>query len=441
MPRFLPPACLLLIALIASACEPDTTAPVPPRRAALLVAAAAADVNQAAALSISANIQRWHVPYGTITDPIFADSSPSSPEYMTLSSLGYDRAADAAIWTGHYLAAESFRYAVAPSAAGLDNIQRSIAAIVRLVDVTGLDGDPNVLARFAVPAGDQYADEIMAGEARHGDFTGTAYEVTYRWLGNTSRDQYSGVFFGLAMAYDLVPGVRAQVQTLVERLLDFLLRTGWNVVMPNGTISTTFTGRADQQLAFLQIGRRVSPAKYGTRYTDFRARYAGSVGTPIAYECLDPHGSYYKFNLDHINLYNLIRLEEPSSTYRSRYVSAFNTLRNCTGSHQNAHFNMIDRGVKGTANATRDAQTMQLLGLWLQRRTRDYPTDVSGKYPLCGTNRSCAPVAVTERVNTDFLWQRSPFTVTGGKFGTQETAGIDFILPYWMARYYGVAAN
>jgi len=44
-------------------------------------------------------------------------------------------------------------------------------------------------------------------------------------------------------------------------------------------------------------------------------------------------------------------------------------------------------------------------------------------------------------VNTDFLWQRSPFTVTGGRFGTQETAGIDFILPYWMARYYGVAAN
>jgi hypothetical protein len=381
------------------------------------------------------------VPYGTIVDPIFADSVPSSPGYMTLSGLGYDRAADAAIWSGHYLAAESFRYAVAPSAAGLDNIQRSIAAIVRLVDVTGLDGDPNVLARFAVPAGDQYAAAIMAGEAKHGDFTGTAYGVTYRWLGNTSRDQYSGVFFGLAVAYDLVPGVRPQVRPLVGRLLDFLLRTGCNVVMPNGTISTTFTGRPDQQLTFLQIARHVDPAKYGKRYTDFRAINAGSVGTPIAYECLDPHGSYYKFNLDHINLYNLIRLEEPSSTYRTKYVAAFNTLRNCTASHQNAHFNMIDRGVRATVNATRDAETLRLLDLWVQRRRRDYPTDVSAKYPSCGTNRSCTPVAVNERVNTDFLWQRSPFTVTGGKYGTQETAGIDFILPYWMARYYRVAAN
>ena len=129
--------------------------------------------------------------------------------------------------------------------------------------------------------------------------------------------------------------------------------------------------------------------------------------------------------------YNLIRLEEPSSTYRSKYVSAFNTPRNCTGSHQNAHFNMIDRGVRATVNATRDAETLRLLDLWVQRRRRDYPTDVSAKYPSCGTNRSCMPVAVSERVNTDFLWQRSPFTVAGGKYGTQETAGIDFILPYW----------
>jgi hypothetical protein len=39
---------------------------------------------------------------------------------------------------------------------------------------------------------------------------------------------------------------------------------------------------------------------------------------------------------------------------------------------------------------------------------------------------------------TDFLRQRSPFLLTGGKDGTTASAGIDFILPYWMARYYGV---
>jgi len=42
------------------------------------------------------------------------------------------------------------------------------------------------------------------------------------------------------------------------------------------------------------------------------------------------------------------------------------------------------------------------------------------------------------RPTTDFLWQRNPFQLTGGGSNTTEGAGIDYILPYWMGRYYGV---
>jgi hypothetical protein len=45
---------------------------------------------------------------------------------------------------------------------------------------------------------------------------------------------------------------------------------------------------------------------------------------------------------------------------------------------------------------------------------------------------------VDVRVPTDFLWQRSPFQMEGGGSGLIESAGIDYILPYWMARYYNV---
>ena len=56
----------------------------------------------------------------------------------------------------------------------------------------------------------------------------------------------------------------------------------------------------------------------------------------------------------------------------------------------------------------------------------------------CGDDRACNPIPVNDRVNTDFLWQRSPFLLLGGGAGTIETAGIDYILPYWMARSQGV---
>jgi hypothetical protein len=77
--------------------------------------------------------------------------------------------------------------------------------------------------------------------------------------------------------------------------------------------------------------------------------------------------------------------------------------------------------------------------LWLQRPERDYWVDLRSRYPACGDNRACTPIPVNERVNTDFVWQRSPFQLFGGGAGTIETAAIDYILPYWMARAYGVA--
>jgi uncharacterized protein (TIGR03437 family) len=42
------------------------------------------------------------------------------------------------------------------------------------------------------------------------------------------------------------------------------------------------------------------------------------------------------------------------------------------------------------------------------------------------------------RPPTDFLWQRSPFQLAVGGAGIIESPGIDYILPYWMARYYGL---
>ncbi|MFL5633472.1 MAG: hypothetical protein ACJ78J_05125, partial [Gemmatimonadaceae bacterium] len=228
------------------------------------------------------------------------------------------------------------------------------------------------------------------------------------------------------------------IRSDVTRMLNFLVKNAWNVRMPDGTISTTFTGRPEQKLSFLQVGRLVDAAKWDASYKTARTANASSVGLAITYECFDPYGSYYKFNLDHINFYNLIRLEE-AGTARNYYLSAFQKLRNCTGTHQNAHFNMIARGLQG-ANSTRDAETVNMLGLWLLRPRRNVYVDNTGKYPACGT-RACSPIPVNDRYTTDFIWQRSPFQLAGGEDGAVPTPGVDYILPYWMARYYQVVTQ
>ena len=431
-----------------AACSPDAATITAPTATDAFAPSAALAVNEADALAISANIQTTHAPFGSIIDPMYGSGDPASPDYTTL--VGYNHAGDAAIWTGHYLAAESYRYRVTGSGDALANVQRTLDAIAALATVSGT----GVLARFAAPSSSPWTAGIMTGEAGHGIYEGVWNGETHCWLGNTSRDQYTGVFFGLSVAYESVADgrMKRQIRDVVTRMLDFLIANGWNVVMPpkptltvcpEGTGydpgSTTFLQRPDQRLAFLQIGRQVNPSRFGALYRAERAAFAATVALPIMAECQDTHDSYYKFNLDHANLFHLVRLEETTSPFRAFYVQAYDALRGCTGSHQNAHFNMVDHALRGP-DAPRDGETRSLLGLWLERPRRDYYKDLSNQYPVCG-DRSCIPIAVNDRVNTDFLWQRSPFQLSGGKNGTIETPGIDYILPYWMGRFYGVIAG
>lgn len=393
---------------------------------ATLGAACALTASEQDALAISDQIRRQHMPYGTILDPVFAAGDSNQ-------IVGYSRCGDSAIWTGHYLAAEAFRFNVTRSADALENVRAALSGLQSLVDVTGTD----LLARCLVPVASPYAAGITQAEAQHGVHLSTLHGVAHYWIGNTSRDQYCGVFFGLGVAFDVVDdaGVRTDVSALGTRLLDFLLRNGWNVRMPDGSISTSFLGRSDQRLTLLQIGRRLNPDRFSTTYSVSRFFDAPSVGTPIAVEVLDDHNSYFKFNLDAINLYNLIRLE--GSSYGTFYDRAYDLMRRTTDDHGNAHFNMIDRALRG-ADVTRDAATRAYLRDWLLRPRRDPSVDWRGRLPACGPDRACSPIAIRDRVRTDFLWQRSPFLLFGGGEGTIEGAGIDYILPYWMGRFHGV---
>ena len=427
--------------LLASACS-DPASP-PATRAPLgrpsLATAAPREATQASADSISRAVRAVHMPHGTVVDPVFASTDPASPNYVVVRD--YTDQGDAALWTGHYLAAEALRYEVTGSAEALGNARAALAGVTSLIDATNCQ-KRDLLARIRVPASTPWP--TLAND-RESMYSTTCGGEAYRWKGKTSRDQYSGVFFGLAVAYDAIPdaAVRDEIRSDVTRLLDYLLRNAWGVIMPEGTVSTTFVGRADQQLAFLQVGRRVNPARFDATYRSYRSRTASLVGPPILAECSDPHGSYFKFNLDYINLYNLVRLEEATSSYRAAYVIAYRTLRGCTAAHQNAYFNMIDRALQGPS-AARDADTRAFLGLWLLRPRRNVRVDLTAEYQAAGQvcgGRACAPVPVDRRPTTDFLWQRSPFTLSGGGTGEVGAPGLDYLLPYWMARKYGVVVR
>lgn len=381
----------------------------------IALSAAAAFAGEAEALAISAGIQARHLPWGTVVDPFYA--SPTS-EQIT----GYTRCGDSAIWTGHYLAAEAFRYRVTGSGDALRNARNAIAALNGLVDVTG-NGS---LARCRVLASSPFAPGIRSEEASNEP----AINGEWLWFGNISRDQYCGVTFGLGVAFDMIgdPEVRESIRAVTTKLVAHLVSNDFS--------QPIFATRPDQVLAILQVAAHVDPARFASEYAARRDRLASSVALPVAFDSLS-NNSYFKYNLIHINFYHLIGLED--TAVKSTYQSALRPARNATAAHQNAFFNMVDRALNGP-NAQRDAETIALLDLWLKRPTRDFYVDLTTKIPVC-SGAACTPIPVDLRTPTDFLWQRSPFQLAGGGAGTIGNPGVDYILPYWMARYYGVIGD
>ena len=390
----------------------------------LLLPAARADEQDA--LSIDAVIQSRHLPYGTILDPVL-----SLPDLSSV--VDYSRCGDSALWTGHYLAAEAYRYAVTGSADALANVNNAIQGIKMLLDVTGNDA----LARCALPANSPFAASIASQEASNGIYQGTDFGAPYIWVGNTSRDEYIGVFFGIEATYELITdqSVRNWCSYLATRMLDYLGRNLWNVVLPDGTITTTFLIRPDQQLALLLVGKSMNGAGFLSTYSDMSNIISPGVPAAVGVDCADHYDSYFKFNLDYANFFTLMRLGSGYS--KLWYDAAYDELRATTGGDQNPHFNMIDRAINGP-NSSRDAQTNALLEAWLLRPRVDVYRDFSSQFPTCGSGNACSPLPLQDRATTDFLWQRSPVQLAGGGDGDIETAGIDYILPYWMGRYYGV---
>ena len=390
MPRTAVPVVVAVLAVVSVPCLP--------------VLATEAD-----ALAVSANIRALHMPFGTILNPIYA--SPTSDQI-----IGYSRCGDSALWTGAYLAAESFRYGVTQSPAALDNVKTALAGLKSLLDVTG----DNRLARCIVAADSPWAAGIQSEEASNTIHS----NPPWIWVDNTSRDQVVGVFFGLGAAYDLVndSGVRSAASDAATRLIGFIARHQWS---PNDDLSSTFLLRPEQLQMLLQVARHVNPSN-----TISGPFLVPPVNVGVLFD-VQSISSYFKFNLDYMTFFHLVQLQNNDDNR-----GAYTTLRSYTASHQNAFFNLIDRALNGAA-AARDQETRVLIEQWLQRPRRDFSVDLTGQAPACGSE-ACQPVPVPLRPPADFLWQDDPFQLSGGGSARIETSGVDYILPYWMARYYGV---
>jgi hypothetical protein len=423
--------------------------------------------------NIEQKIRRDNIPHGTLVHAVMDTPATDSWESAYVNggsgnpgtALSYEGMGDSAIFTGQYLATQAFRYSATQDPDVLGTINRVLGGIGKLLDVNGGSG---LLARCAAPVGSAVAQSM-----------GTPYVTTLiggqSWIGyqgrhGISRDQYSGVFYGLSITYDLVddPGIKAECALRLRMMLDYLIAHDWIVDEDRAPLSlgatgsrgpTFWAGIGYQKLAFLHMGYRLDPNTYRSALA--QAGPLAEVQWLSAFTGTLGNDHYYKFNLAHIGYYNFFRLETDQLRWQ-QMNRAYRITRRFVGHHRNPHFDLIDVSIDPSSKSVFFPQTREVLRSFLKRNHRQVAPpviDLSAVtyVPVTSTSYSNGqgslfslstqtvmmpdePLDVPlRRVTGHLLWQRDPFTAAQPNEGSiyKEKHGLDAVGPYWMGVYQG----
>ena len=314
----------------------------------------------------------------------------------------------------------------------------------------------------------------------------------YYCLGGTSRDAYAGTTYGLSTALELVgpsdPVLAERVAGDLMALTGFASKYLWTTPRPHGTvvlvpvspfghdfddvISPLFVYVPSARLNMASVARYAANL-YGTteQKLRFEAVYRQEIASQLPQltgsmlvDAEDPHSSYYKFHLNHMNVFGLWRLDQ-DPVVRTAAAQAMGAMQATTGDDLNALYEGI--GYAMTGDPTQLAQAVRDQRAYLRA------TEASAHYVKnsvdCGTTLTCVPtdelhvittapdgstreivkpgtstslralkaLPIAKRKSADFMWQKDPTQLDGGFSNPcYANPGYDYLTTYWLIRYY-----
>ncbi|EPZ49971.1 hypothetical protein M902_0594 [Bacteriovorax sp. BAL6_X] len=375
--------------------------------------------------------------------------------------IGFGTFSDAAIWNGAYLASQAFRYRVSQNEKALNNIRRNLEGIGNLLGVNGFTG---LLSRSAQPL------NSMAGRALMKDRDPLDYEIVdykgEKWVNHhekkgITRDQYTGIIFGLTITYDLIEDeeIKTKAASYYRMMLDYLIRNNWTIsedreisITPSKVIApTVWFGSPEQQLNMLVIGEHMFPGQY-TQELNRMSELSKTAYIFHNITAKDNVNKYYKFNLLNMHFYNYFRLEKDQER-RADMLRSYKVIKYSTGHHDNSFFNLIEYSFNPEAvSEEKITRIQENLVRFLERSPRNVSIvkppleDIElVQYPEYGgkgfMSISADALDIRHRhAGGSFMWQREPYTVGYEKRGaaSDENPGYDITLIYWMSKYYGL---
>ena len=151
---------------------------------------------------------------------------------------------------------------------------------------------------------------------------------------------------------------------------------------------------------------------------------------------------YFGLNIGFMPLFNWVRLEtDPVRQERLRQEILRDALWAEVAEHKNVFFALIygsQAPLEDDVPAVLDEHVAQL-ALFPTAPNWASPRDLRGIYPESTQCPGISAVAVNvdERVPATFVWERHPWKLYDPGTPNQMYPGIDYLLAYWMGRFYG----
>ena len=385
----------------------------------------------------------------------------------------YGVGGDSALFGGFKVAADVFRYNVTKKWEDLLRVKQSLRGIYILTHITGT---PGVIARCAFPT---YRKEEWEYPARWAHrmqfvsnspldvldpFNGTTFpEMTY--YTRATKDQLTGLLLGLGVTLkyltvdeeslpdeqDLIIKCRKLAAKTALDIYGHLRKYDFKIRDEKGENDTTADSVAGllnlQLLAVCKVAARMTnpllAKELQEKFDDQLCCVFPAIGDLL--HIFTNYTQYYAWNLRYTRAYTVYIMSDDVVKQEVRdWCSGY--LWPYIKGHRNTWFIYINNVIDPSKGKLDEA------GLSL-RSTSLRPTRGMSP-PHAGDERKPSILQVLftnideftmpphlRKVTSYFLWQKEPWDTGGGlplTLSREDPTGLDFILPYWMGRFYGL---
>ncbi len=353
------------------------------------------------------------------------------------------------LWTSKYVVSQCLRYAVTGEEQALLNARESQRAMLKLEKLTGI---PGFTARaYRRPGDDRFGNG-------HSEWRKAKDEISeIEWRGETSSDEMVGHFFAASWYYDLCANAeeKQEVAQSIAAIADHMIENDFQLIDATGEPTTWAHWAPDdlnnddrwtwekgtnslELLAFMRVTHHLTGnEKYLDVYYKLIKKYHYAMNT-VLYKLHDNHACHIDDRLGFYSIQMLLRYETDPQL-RKYYLMGLRQHFEDQRIERNPTWNIIFGAMTGAAcdieNAVRTLQEYPLDCINYEIRNSERPDLIMDGAPLefGGEVQSKDALPADER-HYGRLGSNA-FVLNGGSNSASRTP-TDWLLPYWMARYY-----